>query len=111
MNTEKYVINSKQLFYNYHFGHKNSSVMFFPLNQAYAINHNSKRKSSGVEPNVRVEFSTKEKRSRYFLQRTLDELKQVRERSNAKIVQAMHHASLKPKLVPFFLGEILHNVS
>jgi hypothetical protein len=71
-------INPKQLMLNYHFGQSDSSTLFFPLNHAIAINHNSKRKSSGKEPNVRVEFSTRDKRTRYFLCRSLDDLKKVR---------------------------------
>ena len=71
-------INQQQLLLNYHFGQKNSSTLFFPLNHAFAINHNSKRKISGKAPNVRVQFSTDEKRSRYFLERSLSDLKKVR---------------------------------
>jgi len=70
--------NPKELMLNYHFGHHNSSILFLPLNNAYAINHSSKRKLSGKEPNVRVEFSTRRKRPRYFLDRSLDDLKRVR---------------------------------
>jgi hypothetical protein len=44
--------NSMQLMYNYHFGHKNSSVLFFPLNHLFTINHNTKRSKSGKEPNA-----------------------------------------------------------
>jgi hypothetical protein len=69
--------NKKQLFYNYCFGHNMSSAMFFPLNQILAINHNSNRMASGKEPNARVEFSTKYRKSRYVLRRPLDELKKV----------------------------------
>ena len=67
--------NSEQLLLNYHFGHKNSSIMFFPLNHAFTINHNSKRSFTGKAPNVRVEFSRRERRSRYFLDRSLEDLK------------------------------------
>jgi hypothetical protein len=67
--------NSMQLMYNYHFGHKNSSVLFFPLNHLFAINHNSKRSKSGKEPNARVEFSTTERKSLYFQSLPLKDLK------------------------------------
>lgn len=68
-------INPQELMINYHWGHKNSSILFFPLNHAFTINHNSKRKISGKEPNVRVEFSSREKRSRYFRERSLEDLR------------------------------------
>jgi hypothetical protein len=77
INTTGLDIHPTQLLMNYHFGHKNSSMLFFPLNQAIDINHRSKRKPSGQDPNARVEFSKKDARSRYISGRSLDDLKKV----------------------------------
>lgn len=74
----EFPINSFQLLYNYQYGHKNSSLFLLPLNQVTAINHNSKRKMSGKEPNARVEFSSTEKKSMYFQSLPLEDLKKVR---------------------------------
>ncbi len=74
----EFPINSMQLLYNYQYSHKNSSLFLVPLNQVTAINHNSKRKMSGKEPNARVEFSTTEKKSMYFQSLPLEDLKKVR---------------------------------
>jgi hypothetical protein len=77
--TSKGEINPKQLMVNYHFGHDNSSILFLPINQMNAINHNSKRKWSGQEPNARVEFSTRDKKSRYYLSRPMQDVMKVRQ--------------------------------
>lgn len=61
-------INSKQLMLNYHFGHADSTILFFPLTHAIAINHRA------VTPNARVEFSRNEKRSRYLLHRPMEDI-------------------------------------
>jgi hypothetical protein len=76
--TSKGDINPKQLMINYHFGHKNSSILFLPINQMNAINHNSKRKWDGEEPNARVELSTRDKKSRYYLGRPMQDVRKVR---------------------------------
>jgi hypothetical protein len=64
-------INSKQMMMNYHFGHPNSTILFLPLTQMIAINHNSARTLHGTAPNARVEFSTHDPKTRYLLQRPL----------------------------------------
>jgi hypothetical protein len=94
LNTSDLDIHPTQLLMNYHLGHKNSSMMFFPLNQAININHSSKRKSIGQEPNARVEFSKKDKRSRYILNRSLDDLKKV------GLLSSLARDTL-PKVLPF----------
>ena len=75
---ESHPINKLQLMINYHFGHKNSSLLLFPLTQASAINHNSlSSKFNGhirAEPNARVEFSTDEPKSKYMLQLPLSDI-------------------------------------
>jgi hypothetical protein len=70
-NTQIASINSKQLLINYHFGHSNSTILFLPLTQMIAINHNTARTKHGTAPNARVEFSTHESKTRYLLQRSL----------------------------------------
>jgi hypothetical protein len=70
--------NEIQLMTNYHFGHKNSRALFFPLTQAIAMNHNSARSWSGKEPNARLQFSTTDKRSIYFENLPLEDLFKVR---------------------------------
>jgi hypothetical protein len=61
-------INSKQLLLNYHFGHPDSSILFLPISHLIAINHD------GTAPNARVEFSTRERKSRYLLHRPLEDI-------------------------------------
>jgi hypothetical protein len=70
-------LNQYQLVTNYLFGHKDSSVLFLPSNQAIAINHNSKRMKDGEAPNARIEFSTTDKRSMYFQSLPLEDLLNV----------------------------------
>eukprot|EP00539_Tryblionella_compressa_P012070 CAMPEP_0178807154 /NCGR_PEP_ID=MMETSP0745-20121128/16764_1 /TAXON_ID=913974 /ORGANISM="Nitzschia punctata, Strain CCMP561" /LENGTH=1120 /DNA_ID=CAMNT_0020467107 /DNA_START=31 /DNA_END=3391 /DNA_ORIENTATION=- len=65
-------INSKQLTVNYHFGHKDSSVLFYPLTQATSINHGSER--TGELPNARIEFSRRHAKTRYMLSRPLEDV-------------------------------------
>jgi hypothetical protein len=72
-------INPNQLMLNYHFGHKNSSILFLPINQMNAINHNSKRKRGGEKPNARIELSTRDKKSRYYLGRPMQDVRKVRQ--------------------------------
>lgn len=70
-------LNEYQLVTNYLFGHKDSSILFLPSNQAIAINHNSKRMKDGEAPNARIEFSTRDKRSMYFQSLPLGDLLKV----------------------------------
>lgn len=67
----------KSLIYNYHFGHKNSSVLWFPVSTVVAINHNSKTMPNGQESNARVQFSKKDKKSRYLVHRPLEDIRKV----------------------------------
>lgn len=69
----------KSLIYNYHFGHKDSSVLFFPISPVIAINHNSISMSPdhGKEANVKIRFSTKDKKSRYLVHRPLEDIRKV----------------------------------
>lgn len=63
------VINKKQLVLNYHFGHPDSSILFMPLTQLTAVNHDAK------SPNARVEFSSRERtKSRYLQHRPLEDI-------------------------------------
>ena len=60
---------------NYHFGHKDSSTLFFPLNQAVNINHGSSTRSwTGTAANARVEFSKREKRTRYLVGHPVEDI-------------------------------------
>jgi hypothetical protein len=71
-------INPLQLIYNYHFYHPNSSAYFFPINTAIAINHQSTRyydRYNPLSPNAEVRWSTTERKSSYYLQRQLGDLK------------------------------------
>eukprot|EP00560_Eucampia_antarctica_P004260 CAMPEP_0197838076 /NCGR_PEP_ID=MMETSP1437-20131217/34196_1 /TAXON_ID=49252 ORGANISM="Eucampia antarctica, Strain CCMP1452" /NCGR_SAMPLE_ID=MMETSP1437 /ASSEMBLY_ACC=CAM_ASM_001096 /LENGTH=655 /DNA_ID=CAMNT_0043445605 /DNA_START=42 /DNA_END=2006 /DNA_ORIENTATION=- len=69
-------INKKQLIYNYQFAHPESSILFFPTNSAVLINHNSERMFNGSPPNAELRWSTSSKKSLYFLQRHLEDLKE-----------------------------------
>ena len=66
--------NKLHLLTNYHFGHKESSVLFFPLVTSAFINH----ASEGQTPNARFQFSTSDKRSMYFQSLLLEDLLEVR---------------------------------
>ena len=66
------------LIYNYHFGHRDSSILFYPVSQMIAINHNSRTMPGGKAANAKVQFSTDDKKSRYLLQRPLEDIKKVR---------------------------------
>lgn len=70
-------INEYQLFLNYHFSHPDSSVYFFPINHAFTINHNSDRPRGGVKPNAELRWATWNKKSAYYLERSLEDLKKV----------------------------------
>lgn len=67
------VSNELHLMTNYHYGHRNSSVLFFPLVTSAFINH----ASNGRTPNARVEFSTTDTRSLYFQSLHLEDLLEV----------------------------------
>ena len=66
---------TKSLIYNYHIGHRNSSVLFFPVSQMIAINHNSKTMSGGRQANAKIQFSRDDKKSNYILNRPLEDIK------------------------------------
>ena len=66
------------LVYNYHFGHRDSSILFFPVSQMIAINHNSRAMPNGKAANAKIQFNTDDKRSRYLLNRPLEDIKKVR---------------------------------
>jgi len=68
-------INNISLFLNYQFSHPDSSVFFFPINQVIAINHNSDRSKGGVEPNAQIRWATWNRKSTYFLERPIQDLK------------------------------------
>jgi hypothetical protein len=70
-------INNISLFLNYQFSHPDSSVFFFPINQVIAINHNSDRSKGGVEPNAQIRWATWNRKSTYFLERPIQDLKNV----------------------------------
>ncbi|KAG7370513.1 SET methyltransferase domain containing protein [Nitzschia inconspicua] len=72
--TKQAHINSKQLMTNYHFGHPNSTILFLPLTQMIAVNHNSDRMKSGTASNARVEFSKRDAKTRYLLQRPIEDV-------------------------------------
>jgi len=68
-------INKKHLKLNYQLAHKDSSVFFFPINTAIAINHQSAKSKSGNSPNAEMRWSISDKKSLYYQQRTLEDLK------------------------------------
>mmetsp|Transcript_42802 Transcript_42802/g.84089 ORF Transcript_42802/g.84089 Transcript_42802/m.84089 type:complete len:299 (+) Transcript_42802:462-1358(+) len=57
----------RQLFYNYQFGHAESSIMLFPVNAAIAINHSN-------QPNAELRWSLTDKKTQHFLSRSLEAL-------------------------------------
>jgi len=71
-------INPQLLFLNYQFSHPQSSVYFFPINHGYIFNHNSRMMPGGQAPNAQLRWSNWNKKSNYFLQRPLEDLKKVR---------------------------------
>eukprot|EP00980_Cylindrotheca_fusiformis_P022171 scaffold9072_cov106-Cylindrotheca_fusiformis.AAC.4 len=84
----------KSLIYNYHFGHKESTVLFFPISPIIAINHNSKSMPDGKEANARVQFSTKDKKSRYLLHRPLEDIR--KERYSALVMEVVATRDIEP---------------
>jgi len=80
-NAEERGVNPLQVAYNYHYSHSNSSLLFFPVNSAILINHQSNRKTTmfnAKEPNAELRWSLSEKKSKYVLQRQLQDLKKDR---------------------------------
>uniref|UniRef100_A0A7S4JNF3 SET domain-containing protein n=1 Tax=Odontella aurita TaxID=265563 RepID=A0A7S4JNF3_9STRA len=64
-------INRKQLLYNYQLTHPESSVLFFPTNTAITINHSRERE------NARLRWSNTDRKSMYYLQRPIADLRKV----------------------------------
>ena len=81
---------TKSLIYNYHIGHRNSSVLFFPVSQMIAINHNSKTMPGGKQANAKIQFSKDDKKSNYILNRPLEDIKNEKYSSLLLEVVAMH---------------------
>lgn len=96
--------NEFQLMTNYHLGHANSSVLFFPINQAIAINHNSERREGGIGPNARVQFSTSDKRSMYFQSLPLEDILEVCHLFEYPVVPMC----LLTSTITLFAAKILH---
>ena len=71
-----YSTNRINLAYNYQYASPNSSVLFFPANTAITINHRSQRGWLGPKPNAELRWSRTNKKSMYYLQRPLEDLKQ-----------------------------------
>lgn len=71
-------INRKQLVYNYMWSHPESSLLLLPINAAVTINHASERGEKGRGPNAELKWSKTDKKSMYYQQSRLDELKKVR---------------------------------
>jgi hypothetical protein len=70
-------MNILSIFLNYQFSHPDSSVYFFPINQVIAINHNSNRSEDGTAPNAKLQWATWNRKSAYYLERPLHDLKNV----------------------------------
>lgn len=62
-------VTRKQLAYNYQYAHPESSLLFFPTNTAITINHHSER------TNAELRWSETDRKSMYYLQRPLEDLK------------------------------------
>lgn len=85
---------SKSLIFNYHFGHRASSVLFFPNSHAIAINHNSRSMPNGKAANARVQFSTKDKKSRYLVHRPLEDIE--REKYSSLVMEVVATRGIAP---------------
>ena len=69
-------INTINLALNYQFSHPGSSLYLFPTTSALLINHRSaNQRWGGTKPNAELRWSTTDRKSAYFLQRTLEDLK------------------------------------
>lgn len=72
-------VTDKQLIYNYHYGHPNSTLLLFPLTRSIGINHKSTAHSSdpcGMGPNAKLRWSPTHKKTQYYLQRHINDLKE-----------------------------------
>ena len=68
--------NKINLAYNYQYANPSSSVLFLPLTPAITINHRSQRGQLRSKPNARLRWSQTNKKSIYYLQRPLEDLRQ-----------------------------------
>eukprot|EP00548_Thalassiothrix_antarctica_P010222 CAMPEP_0194155524 /NCGR_PEP_ID=MMETSP0152-20130528/64960_1 /TAXON_ID=1049557 /ORGANISM="Thalassiothrix antarctica, Strain L6-D1" /LENGTH=284 /DNA_ID=CAMNT_0038862469 /DNA_START=83 /DNA_END=934 /DNA_ORIENTATION=- len=68
-------INPTMQMLNYQFSNPNSSIYFLPINQMLAINHNNDRRPSGKIPNAKLKWAEWDKKSKYVLQRPLEDLR------------------------------------
>ena len=71
--------NEKQLIYNYMYAHPNSTLLLFPVTRVNMINHKSIH--DGIGPNARLRWSTSDKKTQYYLQRHLEDLRKVGSKS------------------------------
>ncbi|KAL3894422.1 MAG: hypothetical protein SGARI_007747, partial [Bacillariaceae sp.] len=94
--TEMADINPLQLMVNYNFGHANSSILFLPLTQMIAINHNSERmEDGGKAPNARVTFSKQgDAKTRYLLHRPLQDI--LSEKYTALVFDVIATQNIEP---------------
>jgi hypothetical protein len=70
-------INTRLLLKNYQFSHPNAAVYFLPINQVTAINHGSPRQDFSSPPNAKIQWAQWHRKTAYYLQRPLDDLKAV----------------------------------
>ena len=68
--------NKVNLALNYQFSHPESSLHLFPTTSALLVNHRSaNQRWGGIKPNAELRWSTTDRKSVYFLQRTLEDLR------------------------------------
>jgi hypothetical protein len=70
-------INTRLILENYQFKHPSADVYFLPITQVTAINHGSPRKESRNPPNAKIQWAQWHRKSVYYLQRPLDDLRNV----------------------------------
>jgi hypothetical protein len=70
-------INSRLLLENYQFKHPSVDVYFLPITQVTAINHGSHRKGSSNPPNAKIEWAKWNQKSNYYLQKPIEDLRNV----------------------------------
>ena len=58
--------------------HPESSILLFPIDTAFAINHASGRGYKSKNPNAELRWSQTDKKSMYYQQSRLEDLKRVR---------------------------------